>query len=305
MFKYLGLVILFSFNLALAEDIALTVEEYDLPRQRASLLVLDQSQVPLNTVIRVHSKTGTCEVRIIEKVNDHLIGATTGCEAGVINPGMKLAYSPTTTWEQPVAYKPVPYEPNQTTTNYDAPDMMDEILDRTTLFIGHNFSSELEGNVYANGSVKDLDGDTAFSMGIKARVYDFTDRVSLSTELGYETPRTFDQATFTTGNATVVQGTQGYSPRLTLWSLAAQGEFKLMDRLNAFGGLNLSIPTLRNSPFSMGSAIGFQGGANYQLLPQIALEGLIKITNMDLSNDMGETTDVSLAGLEIRGRYSF
>ena len=51
--------------------------------------------------------------------------------------------------------------------------------------------------------------------------------------------------------------------------------------------------------------IGFQGGANYQLYPQIALEGLIKISNMNLRNEIGETTDVSLAGLEVRGRYSF
>ncbi len=97
----------------------------------------------------------------------------------------------------------------------------------------------------------------------------------------------------------------GYSPRLSIWSLAVQGEARVMDDLTGFAGLNLSIPSLRNSPFRVGSDIGFQAGANYQLFPQVALEGLIKITNMNLKNDIGEETDVSLAGLEVRGRYSF
>lgn len=301
MVHLVSLLLIFSTATALADDIALTVEEYDLVRQRASILVLDQTQVPMDTVLRVHSKTGTCEVRIVEKVNDHLIGKTSGCETGVITPGMKLAYSPNPSWDQPTPYEPVAQE----TTHYNSPDLMDEILDRTTIFIGHNFASELEGNVYADGRVKNLDGDTALSFGIKGRVYDFNERLSLTTELGYESPRTFDRATYSGPTGTTVQGTQGFSPRLTIWSLAVMGEARLIERLNAFGGINFSIPNLSNSPFSIGGDIGFQGGANYELFPQVALEGLIKITNMNLSNDRGETTDVSLAGLELRGRYSF
>lgn len=285
-----------------AEDISLTVEEYDTFRNRASILVVDSSQVPLGTTLRVHSKTGTCEVTITEKVNDHLIGQTTGCEMGVITPGMKLAYSQPNSWEAPVTRTPS----SEISTSYNSPNLMDEILDRTTVFIGHNFSSQLEGNVYSDGSMKDLDGDTAFSFGIKGRVYDFTQRISLGVELGYETPRTLDQATFTSGTgAEVTAGTLGQSPRLSLWSLAILGDVKLMERLNGFAGVNFSIPSVRNSLFSLSGDIGFQGGANYQLYPQIALEGLIKITNMNLRNENGATTDVSLAGLELRGRYSF
>ncbi len=300
MFKILVLLsVLFSFT-AQAEDVALTVEEYDYARNRASILVLDSSQVPLNTIIRVHSKTGTCSVEIVEKVNDHLIGITKGCETGVISPGMKLAYS-TPTWEQPMVRTPA----SQVQTSYNSPGLMAEILDRTTVFIGHNFSGELEGNVYANGAQKNLDGDTAFSMGIKGRIYDFTDRLSFAVELGYETPRTLDQVTYSSNGIETTGGTLGYSPRLSLWSLAFLGQAKLMDRMNGFAGLNVSIPSLENSPFAIRSDIGFQGGANYKLFPNIALEGLIKITNMNLKNDIGETTDVSLAGLELRGRYSF
>ncbi|NQZ19747.1 MAG: hypothetical protein HRT44_10890 [Bdellovibrionales bacterium] len=78
-----------------------------------------------------------------------------------------------------------------------------------------------------------------------------------------------------------------------------------MDKLVGFGGFNVSIPLLSNSPFSMDGDIGFQAGANYQILPHVAIEGLIKISNMNLQNNIGETTDVSLAGLELRGRYNF
>ncbi len=297
--KILLLLLLVFATSAQAKDIALTVEEYDLPRNRASILVLDSSQVPLGTTLRVHSKTGTCEVTIVEKVNDHLIGKTVGCEAGVISPGMKLAYS-TPAWEQPIRTPT-----SQVQTSYDSPDLMSEILDRTTVYIGHNFSGELEGNVYADGSQKNLDGDTAFSMGIKGRLYDFTDRLSFAVELGYETPRTLDRVTYTNNGAETTGGTIGYSPRLSLWTLAFLGQAKLVDRINGFAGLNLSIPSMDNSPFDTRSDIGFQGGANYQILPNIALEGLIKITNMNFKNDIGQTTDVSLAGLELRGRYSF
>lgn len=299
----LVLIVLFVSTLANAKDISLTVEEYDGSRSRASLLVVDSSYVPLDTIIRVHSKTGTCEVTITEKVNDHLIGITKGCEAGVITPGMKLAYSTPNSWEQPVRSQAS--EPAEVSTSYESNGTFRDILDRTTVYLGHNFSGELEGNVISDGSMKNLDGDTAFTLGIKGRVYDFTDRLSLSAELGYETPRTLDQVTTTTAGVESVGGTMGFSPRLSLWSIAVLGEAKLMERLIGFAGLNVAIPSVSNAPFSMSGSLGFQGGANYQLFPQIALEGLIKITNMNLKNNLGQTTDVSLAGLELRGRYSF
>lgn len=296
-------IINFLFPMTLfAEDIALTVEDFDIVRNRTSLLVLDSSQVPLGTSLRVHGKTGTCVITITEKVNDHLVASTEGCDQGTIRPGMKLAYTTQNNWEAPkreVAAESVE-------TRYNAPDIFSEILARTTVYIGHNFSGELEGNVRSDGSIKNLDGDTAFSFGLKGRLYDFTPRLSFATEIGYETPRTLDQATFTnTNNQETIAGTMGYSPRLSLWSIAFLGEARVMDRLNGFAGINISIPSLRNSPFSIRSDLGFQGGANYQLYPQIAIEGLIKVSNMNLKNDIGETTDVSLAGLEIRGRYSF
>ena len=302
MIRILTIFLLFiGFNVH-SKDIALTIEEHDALRNRTSILVLDSSQVPLDTILRVHSKTGTCEVTIVEKVNDHLIGKTSGCEMGVITPGMKLAYSTPNTWEQPVR---APTSDSQISTSYNSQGIMTEVLSRTSVYIGHNFAGELEGNVFADGSEKNLDGDTAFSMGIKGRIYDFTDRISLAAELGYETPRTLDQVTRSVNGAESVTGTMGYSPRLSLWTLAALGEVKLMERMNGFAGINISIPSVSNSPFSMSGDIGFQGGANYQLFPQVALEGLIKITNMNLKNNIGETTDVSLAGLELRGRYSF
>jgi hypothetical protein len=288
---------LFSFQL-FAEDISLTVEEYDHDRLRASIIVVDSSQIPLGTIIRVHSKTGTCEVTLTERVNDHLIGITKGCAAGVIQPGMKLAYSSPNNWEN---RSPA----SEVTTTYDSPSSMGDILSRMSVFVGHNFARQLEGNVRSDGSIKNLDGDTAISLGLKARAYDFTDRISLGVELGYESPRTLDQATYNTNGVETVGGTIGYSPRLSLWSLAVLGQAQVLDRVNAFAGLNLSLPNVSNSQFSMSGDIGFQGGANFLVYPQVAIEGLIKITNMNMKNNLGETTDVSLAGLELRGRYNF
>ena len=163
----------------------------------------------------------------------------------------------------------------------------------------------MEGNVYSDGSVRDLRGGTALSLGVKGRVYDFNDRLNLAVEVGYESPRTLDTETVNNNGVLVDQGTQGYSPRLSIWSLAAQGEARIMDGMNGFLGANLSFPSLRNGPFSIGSGIGFQGGANYQVWEAIAIEGLVKITNMNLRNDLGQDINVSLAGIEIRGRYTF
>ena len=301
-----SIVSLFIFLLAStfagAKDVALTIEELDNVRQRASLMVVDQTEVPLNTVFRVHGKTGTCKIRITEKVNDHLVAATQGCDTGIIRPGMKLAY--TTTDDFP-ARTPQSTE-SQLNTSYKQPTLINKILERTSVFVGHNFATELEGNVRADGSERNLSGDTALSMGLRGRVYDFSPRFSLAAELGYESPRTFDQATFTNPDGfTQTLGTRNYSPRLAMWSLAALAEAKVMERMVAFGGLNLTIPLLSNSPFSMESRLGFQGGAFYKLLPNVAIEGLIKISNMALENNIGETTDVSVAGLEVRGRYFF
>ena len=39
--------------------------------------------------------------------------------------------------------------------------------------------------------------------------------------------------------------------------------------MNGFAGINISIPSVSNSPFSMSGDIGFQGGANFQVLPNI------------------------------------
>ena len=288
--------LIFSSNV-LAEDIALTIEQYDSFRKTVSIGLLDSSQVPLGTKLRIHTKTGTCLVKITERVNDSLIGATEGCETGILNPGMKLAYSPDTNWDSST--------PEISTTTNEPSEFFATLQERVSVYVGHNFSRQLEGKVIADGSVKDLEGDTAFSLGANARVYDFNDRVSLGIGLGYETARTLDRETVTFNGTENTVGTIGYSPRLALWTLSAQAEAQVIDKLIGFGGLNYSIPLLSNSPFSMNGDLGFQAGANYQIFPQIALEGLIKISNMNLKNNIGETTDVSLAGLELRGRYSF
>ncbi len=306
MLKVLSLLLCFLLpSLSFGEDISLTIEEYDVIRQKASILVLDSSQVPLNTVLRVHSKTGTCEVKITEKVNDHLIGETRGCNESTITPGMKLAYSPVQVWEQPST--PTYREPAEISTTYNSNDTMREILDRTTFYMGHNFASKLEGNVGApgNASISDLEGDTALSLGIKGRFYDINPRISLAAEIGYESPRTLDRATYTTAGSTTEQGTVGFSPRLVLWHVAVLGQFAVMDRMNAFGGINISLPSVDHAPFSMSGDLGFQGGANYRIIPNVAIEGLVKIMNMDLRNNLGQTNNVSLAGVELRGRYFF
>lgn len=307
MLKVLSLICFMLPSLAFGEDISLTVEEYDVVRQKASILVVDSSQVPLNTVLRVHSKTGTCEVKITEKVSDHLIGETRGCNESTITPGMKLAYSPVQTWERPATTMEPYREPTEISTSYDSEDTMRMILDRTTFYMGHNFATQLEGNVGTrnNSSISNLEGDSSLSLGIKGRFYDFTPKFSIAGELGYESPRTLDKGTYTSATGSNEQGTIGFSPRLVLWHVAVLGQFAVMDRMNAFGGINISLPSVDHAPFSLSGDLGFQAGANYRIIPNVAVEGLVKIMNMNLRNNLGQTNDVSLAGLELRGRYFF
>ncbi|MCB0378703.1 MAG: hypothetical protein KDD33_09440 [Bdellovibrionales bacterium] len=282
---------------ALAKDIALTVGEVDTTRHRATIKLFDSRQVPLGTVIRMHSKTGTCEVKITERVNNELIGQTDqNCDPTAIHSGMQLSFSnePEDNW-LPTARTEY--------TDESPSDWQAIIKDRLSIYLGYNLSNQLEGKVYADGSVKNLEGDSAFTLGVNGRVYDFNPMFSIGAGIGYETPRAFDRATFVSNGGERVYGFP--AAKLSLWNLLAQLEARPLDKLVAFGGLNYSLPTLRDTPRRVTGDIGFHIGANYEVYPQIAVEGLIKITNMNLKNEIGETTDVSLAGLELRGRYSF
>ena len=171
--------------------------------------------------------------------------------------------------------------------------------------MGYNFSDDLEGKVNADGSYKDLSGDMAFALGVQGRVYDFTPRVSLAVGLGYEFARSFDQATVILNNAEVVAQPPTGNPSVSFWSLYTQAQAQLLDKLTAFGGINFSLPSVSNVPWSLSGDLGFQAGAAYEVYKQIQVEGLVKITNLNLRNQLGDTTDVSLAGIELRGRYTF
>ncbi len=184
-------------------------------------------------------------------------------------------------------------------TDYGFVDsFMEEFLNRVSFFIGHNFSDRLEGLFYADGSVKNTGTNTAFSMGMRGHIYNLTENLRLSMEIGYNTSRSLNPTPFKSTDSSGVF-------RLSFFNLVSLVEFKIFENLDSFAGLNFTFPITNPSLFGLAGDMGFQGGASYNLLEHIWLEGLVKVNNMNMRNNLGEKRDVSLAGLEIRGRYSF
>ena len=181
-------------------------------------------------------------------------------------------------------------------------DFMEMLLDRTSFFVGHNLSNRLEGLYYADGSVKNINTNTAFSIGIRERIYDFNENISIFTEIGHNTSRNLNPTSFKGSDNGV---SNIFSPRFSFFNLVSLVEFKTFENMNSFVGLNFNFPIVSNSPFKLRGDFGFQGGAGYNIFRRMWLEGLIKINNMNLYNNMGEKRDVSLAGVELRGRYTF
>ena len=88
---------------------------------------------------------------------------------------------------------------------------------------------------------------------------------------------------------------------LSFFNLASLVEFKILENLDSFIGLNFNLPMITHSPFKLLGDMGFQGGAGYNVFKHIWLEALVKVNNMNLYNNRGEKRDVSLAGLELKG----
>ncbi len=190
------------------------------------------------------------------------------------------------------------------TANPDFPELfMEEFFNRTSFFMGHNFSDRLEGLFYADGSVKNVSTNTAFSMGVRGHIIDFMEKkIRLAMEMEYNTSRSLNPTSFKGSNG---ESPKIFSPRLSFFSMASLAEFKIFQNLNSFVGLNFNFPTTSNGPFKIVGDMGFQAGASHNVFKHIWLEGLVKVNNMNLYNNRGEKRDVSLAGLEFRGRYSF
>ena len=187
--------------------------------------------------------------------------------------------------------------------SHDLPELFKkEFFNRTSFFIGHNLSNRLEGLFYSDGSVKNVGTNTAFSMGIKGRVIDFPENIRLAMEIEYNTSRSLNPTAFAEGEN---GSSRIFSPRLSFFSMVSLMEFKISQDMDSFVGLNFNFPITSNSPFKLVGDLGFQIGASHNVYKHIWLEGLIKVNNMDLYNNRGEKRDVSLAGLELRGRYSF
>ena len=290
---------------ALASTVSLTVQQYDSLRNRVAILVHNDANIPMGTNIRVHSRSGTCVVKVLERVNSQIIGGTQNCPIGTLNSGMKLSFS----FQQPQSTEDWIREPAYTgTSNYEddsSSDTLALIRDRISVYMGLSTASNIEGKVYSDGRLKNLEGDSAFSLGINGNIYKLSPKIGFTLGLGYESTRTFERGTKTQNGGTVTEGF-GHNPRLSMWTITSQIEGKPIEKLNVFGGLNFAIPNFSNSPiWSMSGDLGFQAGAAYEVYPNVDLEALVEITNLNLKNEAGETTDVSLNGLELRARYRF
>ena len=306
LFRILCFFLIFSFP-CWTLAVTLSVEDYDEIRQRVSLMNLDSERIPLESTFQIHGKTETCKITIIEQVNQRLIGETLNCDNGTITQGTELAYSQTNQWEQsqyPQKEGPIADSSSRITIQDENSDLLDEILSRTSFFIGHNLSNRLEGHIYNDGSLRNIHANTAFSFGARGRLYTFQNDIHIAMEIGYESSRSLNPTPFKDANGAFSE-TNIFAPRFSVFNLAALGEFQVSENLSSFAGINYNFPIVSQSPFDLNGDFGFQGGIGYRILSPIWVEGLIKVNNMNLENNMGETTNVSLAGFEFRGRYSF
>ena len=288
--------------------VTLSVEDYDEIRQRVSLLNLDSEKIPLESTFQIHGKTETCKITIIEQVNQRLIGETLNCHNGTITQGTELAYYQTNQWKEAQSAQkeslPADTSSSRMTIQGESSDLLEEILSRTSVFIGHNLSNRLEGYIYNDGSLRNIHANTAFSFGARGKLYTFQNDIHIAMELGYESSRSLNPTAFKDANG-AFSNSNIFAPRFSIFNLAALGEFQISEDLNSFAGLNFNLPIVSQSPFDLDGDFGFQGGIGYRILSPIWVEGLIKVNNMNLQNNMGETANVSLAGFEFRGRYSF
>lgn len=290
---------------AFAQDHFLRVTDYDPVNHRATLIMLDQSGLTAGTSLRIHTKMGTCLIKIKDVINESLVTETNDCSSAIMKTGMRLSYNMDSLNDWPEDDTPLVSD-NRSRISFDGDNsFMNLIRNRLSVHLGYNFASNAEGKAYADGRMKDLEGDSTLAFGVLGRIYNFNPFIGLTLGLGHDFARNFDRATVIQNNAEVVQSFNGSDPRISIWNLSVQVEAEIIPKLNAFGGLNYSLPSIQNSPWGISGDIGFQAGAGYEVYPQVDVEGLIRMTNMNLKNDIGETTDISLTGLEVRGRYTF
>ena len=334
--KTLSSLVFFVFTLTTTSAFGadLTITDYDSTRQRATISLSQDTSIKMGTILRVNANSGTCNLEIVERVNLNLVAKTPKCTASILRDGLKLTYSQpaTDSWGKTSEFNNEVEDVSHRAPAWSNDDsiMSDDegwtsegqfttgsiataagwgryafLKDRISVYLGHNFTNDLEGKVLANGSVKDLGGDMAFTMGVQGRVYDISPRLGIVVGIGHEFNRTFDEATTIVNNTEVRAKPPTGNPKVRIWSLYTQVEASVMKRLKAFGGINFSLPVANGVYLDFDGDIGFQAGAAYEVIRNLDIEGLIKITNMDLNNRQGETTDVSLAGVELRGRYTF
>jgi len=327
----LGLLFLGSFSQA--SQTLLTVTNYDSARQRATIQVSNDQTVVRGTKIRINTNSGSCIVEVTDQANDLLVTKAPNCSESVLRKGLQVAYGvPITTntasapqeaedvskrrpaWENDSPAQNWPSEGKFTSGRVATAagwGMLAPLKDRISVYLGHNFSNDLEGKVTPSGEVKDLGGQTAFTLGVFGRVYNFSPKVGLSVGIGHDFMRTFDQATLISNNSEVRAPNPAGDTRISLWSLYTQAEVEVYDKIMVFGGINISIPRENDTPLKFSSDLGFQVGAAYEVFSQFMVEGLIKISNLNVENTSLpenpaiEKTDVSLAGIELRGRYTF
>ena len=180
---------------ALAQDHFLRVTDYDPARHRATLIMLDQSGLSAGTSLRVHTKMGTCIIKIKDVINESLITETNDCNTTIMKTGMRLSYTMDNFNDWPADDTPIVSD-NRSRFSFDGDNsFMNLIRNRLSVHLGYNFASNAEGKVYADGSVKDLEGDSTLSFGVLGKIYNFNPFIGLTLGIGHDFARNFDRAT--------------------------------------------------------------------------------------------------------------
>lgn len=177
-----------------------------------------------------------------------------------------------------------------------------ELLDRSHVDIGYNFSNLMEGTVTDNAghALKDLSSQGALRIGGHFTYLYLPKYFSLSVGLGYESPRRLNWNNSVNGGIALLNPEQ----RLSFWELNTLVHLDLPWFWEAYGGINQTIPLLSNRNATMKGNVGFLAGANYWWTRNLSTGLVYRINNFSYQT-LGQSNEMSLSGLELRVNLKF
>lgn len=187
-------------------------------------------------------------------------------------------------------------------TDFNYEDVLEDVVDRSTLELGYNLANYVQGSTTDNNGslLRDLNTQGAFRAGGRFTYMYLPKYFSLAAGLAYETPRKMNW-----------QSVSGFAlndyvsqQRLSYWELNATINLDLPWFWEAYLGANYSLPIISNALADVSGRLGFIAGGNYWWNRNMATGIAYRINNFSYKTAF-QTSEMSLAGLEVRFNLKF